>query len=224
MPACCTAYRGWKLIINSLDEARIAIRTWLKPPPILRPESQLSLQPSRSLLRNLSTASRPESIISSPAPARSHSHSALISLDTGRTTPALPAPQFRPLESAKLPQPGPAFPLSKVQPIDTAPSDPQVRLPALTITSPTSPKRISFPILQSPSKATSATYTDPVLPSLTPSSPTRHRVSGGRFSILWCSGILSNDEHGRSGIKSGPSRGRLPSNPIIRKANPATSE
>ena len=77
------------------------------------------------------------------------------------------------------------------------PAFPASRPPALQITTEplstvdvTSPRvrRISFPALQTPSLPTSVTFTEPIRPSLSPTTPTSgHGVSAGRFSI---SGVL----------------------------------
>jgi hypothetical protein len=50
-------------------------------------------------------------------------------------------------------------------------------------------RKISFPALQSPTLPTSVTFTEPVKPSITPASPSRHG-SSNRFSISGISEVL----------------------------------
>lgn len=170
---------------NSLAEAGRCIGLWLKPPSPPSPD-QLSIPASRSLLRSSSAASRAGSKQSTSTPSRSHSHSALASLDMSTATLSSPRTPVDTLhtatdiKSATRPEPlksamkaSTPFPVLKVD---------------LGSAIPPRAKRISFPALQSPTKATFATYTEPISQSVSPSSPiTGHGLSGGRFSI---SGVL----------------------------------
>ncbi len=180
--------------MSSLDEARRAIKTWLKPPPSPTPEDSLSPPSSRSLFRSSSVTSRAETVASSSTPARTNSLSALATLDAGRSTPSILAPKLKPLEASNTSQTTPSLPPPKPKAlaIATPPSAPfSIKPPTVIITSPTSGKRISFPAVRSPTNATSATNTESVQPSLTPASPSRHGVSGGRFGGRFSiSGVL----------------------------------
>lgn len=188
---------GESTLTLSLDEAIRAIRSWIKPAP---PQSESTLSPpnTRNLLRSSSLASRTDSqagtasILSSVVPTRSQSHTALASLNA--TTATIPPPRH----SSDATESGSNTKASSVTQgakksalqITSVKSDPELT------TSPRS-RKISFPALQSPTLPTSVTFTEPIKPSPAPSSPpSRHGVSGGRFSI---SGVL--------GYSRGPSMG-----------------
>ncbi|WWD21517.1 hypothetical protein CI109_106003 [Kwoniella shandongensis] len=172
------------------DEAREIIRSWIKPAPPPVPPPLLT-PPHRSLFRSSTSVSRTDSP-TSHTPSRSQSFGALSNFET--TTPRsatnVPLPKSseasRPGSTVPFPvtNPSPSRSAAKSVPIKAAPRPP----PTIKILSPKSPTMRAFPTLQSPTKATSATFTEPIAPSITPAaSMSGHRVSGGRFSI---SGVL----------------------------------
>ncbi|WVF69788.1 hypothetical protein IAT40_004567 [Kwoniella sp. CBS 6097] len=180
----------------TIDEARTAIKTWLKPPPVPEPPVLLS-PPPRSLFRSPTSFSRTGSTDgASGPPSRSQSFGALSSLDATASRSALPAPvpAPRPAEASRTLSHGVPFPTSKPSSIKSRDKPTPVKIkssspPSVRFMSPTSPSKLSFSALQSPTKPTSATFTDPVGPSITSASAmSSHRASGGgRFSI---SGVL----------------------------------
>ncbi|ORX33892.1 hypothetical protein BD324DRAFT_182161 [Kockovaella imperatae] len=113
----------------------------------------------RGLLRSSSLAAHDP--ISSPAtPTRSHSSSALVALNT-EAEPSKPPSRV----------PFPSRPSLQIIPPSTLPSSPRST-------------KISFGNMKSPTRPTSSTFTDPVVPLMTSAS---HATSAGRFSI---SGVL----------------------------------
>ncbi|KAK8847426.1 hypothetical protein IAR55_005284 [Kwoniella newhampshirensis] len=205
------------------EDAREIIRSWIKPPPPPTPPPLLS-PPHRSLFRTSTSVSRSSSI-NSQTPSRSHSFGALSSIETSaiRSTPNVPLPKPAELSrtSSTVPfpttNPHPAKDSAQSVPVKTSP----VKLPTVKFLTPATPKLLAFPTLQSPTKPTSAIFTEPVAPSITPAEPVSgHRVSGGRFSI---SGVLGlNRTTSMSGavsslhqITEGPTSPRHADNPFI---------
>ncbi|WVQ98078.1 hypothetical protein IAU59_005200 [Kwoniella sp. CBS 9459] len=180
----------------TIEEARSAIKTWLKPPPTPEPLVLLS-PPPRSLFRSSTSISRTGSTPgASGPPSRSQSFGALSALDTtaSRSAPPAAVPPPRPVDASRVPSQGVPFPTSKPSSIKSSNKPTPVRVkstspPSVRFMSPTSPSKLSFSALHSPTQPTSATFTDPVGPSITSASAmSGHRASGGgRFSI---SGVL----------------------------------
>ncbi|OCF45872.1 hypothetical protein I317_00360 [Kwoniella heveanensis CBS 569] len=179
----------------TIEEARTAIKTWLKPPPTPEPPVLLS-PPPRSLFRTSTSISRTGSNTgASGPPSRSQSFGALSSLgvNTSGSAPPAPVPAPRPADVSRVPSQGVPFPISKPSSIKSREKPAPTKLkssspPSVRFLSPTSPSKLSFSALQSPTKPTSATFTDPVGPSITSASAmSGHGTSGGRFSI---SGVL----------------------------------
>ncbi|RXK34721.1 hypothetical protein M231_08019 [Tremella mesenterica] len=171
----------------SLGEARETIRRWLKPVST-NPLPQIQSPPSRGLFRRDTNLSRAESSMSSPAPTRSHSHSALTSLVNADPLPArIPALRIElpsPIPSSETPTPATAPSSAKPSKPSNRRHKPSISVsrPSVKITSPVSPTQVTFPDLQSPSKATYATYSELARAALTPVN--RH---SSRFSF---SGLL----------------------------------
>ncbi|WWC59476.1 uncharacterized protein I303_102032 [Kwoniella dejecticola CBS 10117] len=174
--------------VVSFEEARSTIKTWLKPPPVPEPTILLS-PPPKSLFRSSTTVSRiasPNSNVNTPAsgpPSRSHSYGALSTL--GQSTPPVPLPR-----SVDTPRQAVPFPTSR--PASGKATPPNVKIssspPSVKFLSPTSPTKLAFPALQSPTKPTSATFTEAVGPSITSAAVMGHRSNrSSRFSI---SGVL----------------------------------
>ncbi|WWC86875.1 uncharacterized protein L201_001754 [Kwoniella dendrophila CBS 6074] len=181
----------------TFEEARSTIKTWLIPPPASEPTVLLS-PPPRSLFRSSTSVSRsispartsPHPKTGGP-PSRSHSYGALSTLGESAQSP----PASNTVEVPRQPSPNLPFPMPKAyeEPANQSkPSSIKVKTssspPTVKFLSPTSPKSLAFPALQSPTKPTSATFTDPIAPSITPTAMMGHRSNrSSRFSI---SGVL----------------------------------
>lgn len=157
------------------EEARRNIRLWTRPPsPPMREE--MLPPPTRSLLRSPSVSAGTDQPRSS-TPTRSYSQTALSSYDhSTRSLPnsaaGTPARQISIGHSNKA-----AKPSIKVK--GARPS----------LTSPTSPRGVHFPALQSPTRSTQATTTEHVRISSPPPNGSRHGASAGRYSISGMLGI-----------------------------------
>lgn len=164
-------------LMRSLEEAKRCIRFWTRPPP--PPPAEFLSPPAKSLFRS---TSRSDSL-TSHTPTRSYSHGALAAYE-------VPLPQSTVPSVAPTPARQPS--VKRVEIVDPVKpiAVPKARPPPvlkIIASSPRSSRRVSFPALQSPSQSITGTTTEHVNSSITPSSPTRHGVSGGRFSI---SGVL----------------------------------
>ncbi|TYJ56893.1 hypothetical protein B9479_002338 [Cryptococcus floricola] len=188
----------------SPEVAKETIRSWIKPPPPERIPPPLQPPPQRSLFRTSTAGSRHDSPAPTPhtAPARPHSYiaytpesrSAPIPVSRSNSGgPSVPFPSARSKPSS--PEKGKATEREDVSekrrrrhsarpfPVKISTSTTSPNLSNLA----SSPSRLEFPSLQSPSRPTSATFTEPISPNL---SGSRHKASNSRFSISGISEVL----------------------------------
>lgn len=175
--------------MGRFEEARRNIRIWTLPTPTPSPPTQYLSPPPKSLFRSSSVSTGVETP-STTTPTRSYSQGALVAFDHNtRSLPvsAAPTPSRHPSVGQRSSKS--STPASILAP--PAPPNPKQPRPRpvsglkIIATSP-SARSVHFPTLQSPTRTTSATTTEHVS-IVTPASPSRHGVSGGRFSI---SGVL----------------------------------
>ncbi|WVQ76003.1 hypothetical protein IAR50_005639 [Cryptococcus sp. DSM 104548] len=195
----------------SFEVAKETIRSWIKPPypPPARVPPPLQPPPQRSLFRASTTGSRHDSPSSTPhtAPPRPRSYIAY--------TPT-PQPQPTPIPVSRSNSVGPSVPFPSAPSGTLSPDEGKGKeredvsekrrrrhssrpFPVKISTSTTSPNlsnlassptRLEFPSLQSPSRPTSATFTEPISSPNLPVSGGRHRSSNSRFSISGISEVL----------------------------------
>ncbi|WVO16554.1 hypothetical protein L204_104233 [Cryptococcus depauperatus] len=199
-----------------LGVARETIRSWVKPPPpALAPKSTLH-QHQRSLYRTSTSVSRLNTPINvpsnTPIPSSTRNQSYIFPASTSASRSSTMAPVPKTTDSSNLvlesepicvpkpnnrPSTAPEFNKDNEnvnnerrrrrhssKPFPVKINVPLHGNPSLS----TSPSRLEFPSLQSPAQPTSATFTEPVRPSM--AFPSGHRSQATRFSISGISEVL----------------------------------